>query len=147
MCSSGRKSRALVGLVLALAVALLTVTAAQARVDQGILVPPGKEWVPPTLSNQALREAIEMRRIDARQAGNLRRDFVVVDSGQQSWPGVDPTSGQVYPRYHVSPAVETTTSSFDWRAAGIGAGLALALVVLAGGALLASRHVGREQTA
>jgi hypothetical protein len=36
---------------------------------------------------------------------------------------------------------------FDWGDAGIGAGLALALVLLGGGAALASRHVGRAQTA
>jgi hypothetical protein len=36
---------------------------------------------------------------------------------------------------------------FDWKDAGIGAGLALALVLLGGGAVLASRHVGRAQTA
>jgi hypothetical protein len=36
---------------------------------------------------------------------------------------------------------------FDWKDAGIGAGLALALVLLGGGAVLATRHVGRTQTA
>jgi hypothetical protein len=36
---------------------------------------------------------------------------------------------------------------FDWKDAVIGAGVALALVLLAGGAVLASRHVGRAQTA
>jgi hypothetical protein len=36
---------------------------------------------------------------------------------------------------------------FDWKDAGIGAGAALALVLLGGGAVLASRHVGRAQTA
>ena len=35
----------------------------------------------------------------------------------------------------------------DWQDAGIGAGLALALVLLGGGAALASRHAGRAQTA
>ena len=37
--------------------------------------------------------------------------------------------------------------SIDWNDAGIGAGLALALVLLGGGAALATRHMGREQTA
>jgi len=38
-------------------------------------------------------------------------------------------------------------ASIDWNDAGIGAGLALALVLLGGGAALATRHMGREQTA
>jgi hypothetical protein len=38
-------------------------------------------------------------------------------------------------------------ASIDWKDAGIGAGLVLALVLLGGGAALASRHVGRAQTA
>ena len=42
---------------------------------------------------------------------------------------------------------ELATWNVDWTDAGIGAGLALALVLLGGGAALASRHVGRAQTA
>jgi hypothetical protein len=38
-------------------------------------------------------------------------------------------------------------SNFSWDDAAIGAGLALALVLLGGGAALATRHMGREQTA
>ena len=37
--------------------------------------------------------------------------------------------------------------NINWDDAGIGAGFALALVLLAGGAVLATRHVGRAQTA
>jgi hypothetical protein len=42
---------------------------------------------------------------------------------------------------------QAVAAGFDWRDAGVGAGLALALVLLGGGAALASRHVGRAQTA
>jgi hypothetical protein len=42
---------------------------------------------------------------------------------------------------------ELASWNVDWQDAGIGAGLALALVLLGGGAALASRHVGRAQTA
>ena len=42
---------------------------------------------------------------------------------------------------------QVVAASFDWKDAGIGAGLALALVLLGLGAALASRHVGRAQTA
>ena len=42
---------------------------------------------------------------------------------------------------------ELASWNVDWTDAGIGAGLALALVLLGVGAALASRHVGRAQTA
>ena len=42
---------------------------------------------------------------------------------------------------------ELASWNVNWTDAGIGAGLALALVLLGGGAALASRHVGRAQTA
>ena len=42
---------------------------------------------------------------------------------------------------------QVVSAGFDWKDAGIGAGLALALVLLGAGAALASRHVGRAQTA
>jgi hypothetical protein len=42
---------------------------------------------------------------------------------------------------------QVVASGFDWKDAGMGAGLALALVLLGVGAALASRHVGRAQTA
>jgi hypothetical protein len=42
---------------------------------------------------------------------------------------------------------QRSRNGFDWGAAGFGAGLALALVLLGGGAALATRHMGRAQTA
>jgi hypothetical protein len=42
---------------------------------------------------------------------------------------------------------QVVAAGFDWKDAGVGAGLALALVLLGGAAALASRHVGRAQTA
>jgi hypothetical protein len=42
---------------------------------------------------------------------------------------------------------QVVSAGFDWKDAGIGAGLALALVLLGAGAALASRRVGRAQTA
>jgi hypothetical protein len=87
----------------------------------------------------------------------------VVASG---WPGVNPsdytasmhasramphdpalTKGdQGQPRSIGEPQV--VSASFDWKDAGIGAGLALALLLLlGGGAVLVTRHVGREQAA
>jgi sulfur carrier protein ThiS len=42
---------------------------------------------------------------------------------------------------------QVVAAGFDWKDAGIGAGFALALVLLGGGAALVSRHAGRAQTA
>jgi len=44
-------------------------------------------------------------------------------------------------------ADQRSATGFDWKDAGIGAGLALALVLLSGGAVLATRRVGRAETA
>jgi hypothetical protein len=42
---------------------------------------------------------------------------------------------------------QVVASGFSWDDAAIGGGLALVLVLLGGGAALATRHLGREQTA
>jgi hypothetical protein len=50
------------------------------------------------------------------------------------------------PRTVSTPQV-VSSPGFDWSDAGIGAGLALILVLAGGGALIATRHMGRTQTA
>jgi hypothetical protein len=50
------------------------------------------------------------------------------------------------PRSVSTPQV-VSSPGFDWSDAGIGAGLALALVLAGGAALIATRHMGRTQTA
>jgi hypothetical protein len=42
---------------------------------------------------------------------------------------------------------QAVAASFDWKDAGIGAGLAIGLVLLGWGAALATRHLGKTQTA
>jgi hypothetical protein len=42
---------------------------------------------------------------------------------------------------------QVVAAGFDWKDAGIGAGLAIGLVLLGWGAALATRHLGRPQTA
>jgi hypothetical protein len=49
------------------------------------------------------------------------------------------------PRSSGKPQV--VAAGFDWKDAGLGAGFALLLVLLGGGAVLATRHVDRGQTA
>ena len=48
---------------------------------------------------------------------------------------------------HRSTGNDIVAASFDWKDAGIGAGLALGLVLLGWGAALAMRRLGRPQTA
>jgi hypothetical protein len=57
-------------------------------------------------------------------------------------------SGKAYvrPQGESTPQVVDSTG-FDWRDAGIGAGILAALIMVAGGAGLASRQLGRPQTA
>jgi hypothetical protein len=79
----------------------------------------------------------------------------------QSWPGVDPQAVpskvvpiQAVPEPESWPGVTSATSvqavadsdGFSGGYSGVGAATALALMLLAGGALLAVRHVGRQAT-
>jgi hypothetical protein len=59
----------------------------------------------------------------------------------------EPQLASRFVRPNTTTGDELASWNVDWQDAGIGAGLALALVLLGGGAALASRHVGRAQTA
>jgi hypothetical protein len=153
-------------MVLGFAVAALVVPAvAQARVDSGIGVPnptnqvtgdafvpfvtdfPKYEWTsnvpsvnaatPIGLPNAGLndylkaRDGIEVVRLQPRnevRSGDLIENV------------------RLEPRSVSTPQV-VSSPGFDWSDAGIGAGVALALVLAAGAAFIATRHMGRTQTA
>jgi hypothetical protein len=59
----------------------------------------------------------------------------------------EPQLASRFGRPNATTGDELASWNVDWQDAGIGAGLALALVLLGGGAALASRHVGRAQIA
>jgi hypothetical protein len=59
----------------------------------------------------------------------------------------EPQVASRFGRPNATTGDELASWNVDWQDAGIGAGLALALVLLGGGAALASRHVGRAQAA
>ena len=59
----------------------------------------------------------------------------------------EPQVASRFGRPNATTGDELASWNVNWTDAGIGAGLALALVLLGGGAALASRHVGRAQTA
>ena len=142
-------------MVLGFAVAALIVpAAAQARVDEGgskaaAFVPFVTDFpkyestsnvsagTPVGLPNAGLneylkaRDGIEIARLQPRnevRAGDLIENV------------------RLEPRSVSTPQV-VSSPGFDWSDAGIGAGLALILVLAGGAALIATRHMGRTQTA
>jgi hypothetical protein len=130
-------------IVLGFAVAALVApAAAQARLDEGSIARSSKTATTRTIDHPsaALRQAINAAR------GNLANEILVVGNGQRSWPGVDPTSGQTYPRWS-SPSEVASASGFDWDDAGIGAGFTLGFILLGGAAFRLTRHLGEAQTA
>jgi hypothetical protein len=136
-------------IALGFAVAAFAAPVAQASVDEGT----GSQANAPQIANKGPHGAIAGL---SAEKFVLRRDGVEVVRVQprsSSTPRVQLPSisepriefVQTHPRSIGEPQV--AAAGFDWKDAGIGAGLALALVLLGGGAALAARHVGREQAA
>jgi hypothetical protein len=160
-----RRNWILKRIVLGFAVAALVApAAAQARVDEGINGQPNAaseisgvnsgDYVPfvtdfPSYANQSVaigtpsglphaglndylqaRDGIEVARLNPRST--LRANDLIE-------------------KVRVAPSVSTpqavASPGFDWSDAGIGAGLALGLVLLGAAAVRASRHLGKAQTA
>jgi hypothetical protein len=135
-------------IVLGFAVAAIVApAAAQARVAEGSDARSSKTGTIRTIDHpSAALRAINATRLDAGQFGNLENDILVARNGQRPWPGVDPTSGQTYPRWS-SPSGVVSASGFDWDDAGIGAGLTLGFLLLGGAAFRLTRHLGEAQSA
>ena len=154
-------------MVLGFAVAALAVPAvAQARVDAGgvrmpnsanqvkgdVFVPfvtdfPKYEWTsnvstvnaatPIGLPNAGLNDYLKAR--DGIEIARLQ-------------PRNEVRSGDLIENVRLEPRTVSTpqvvsSPGFDWSDAGVGAGIALALVLAAGAAFIATRHMGRTQTA
>jgi hypothetical protein len=133
-------------IALGLAIAAFAAPAAQARVDEGIQGQPNAanesfsrpvpyRWlssadqvVPKGIAYQAFVTDFPSSRVQAPSMSEPRIEFI-----------------RSHPRSVGEP--QAVSAGFDWKDAGIGAGLALALVLLGGGAALASRRLGRAQTA
>ena len=96
--------------------------------------------------NDVVAAAYGMPRPMATDYAISRGDLIeVVRSTPNGTPSDKIEFVRTQPRTISEPQV--VSAGFDWKDAGIGAGLALALVLLGLGAALASRHVGRAQTA
>jgi hypothetical protein len=144
-----RRNRILRRLVLGLAVAAVAAPTAQARLDEGVAPQGGNSSVQSMTDfpSTAAGEAIKSHQLGGSLRANDGIEILRIKSAQRSWPGIDPTSGQDYPRYSSPIEVVNKTGGFDWGDAGIGAGMALGLVLLGGAAVRASRYLGKPQTA
>jgi hypothetical protein len=146
-------------IALGFAVAAIVAPVAQARVDEGIQGQPNSsaeiikssEYKPfvtdfPSYANVVDASDYGMPRATPTDYAISRGDLIEVVRSTPSATSSDKIEFvRTQPRSIGEPQVVAV--GFDWKDAGIGAGLALALVLLGGGAVLASRHVGRAQTA
>lgn len=159
-------------IALGLAIAAFAAPAAQARVDEGTqgqsnaanesVRPIPYRW--PSSADQVVLKGIAYRTFVADLAPSPAVSWK--DPGIVSAPSnyqafvTDFPSSRVQAPSMSEPRIEfirshprsvgepqAVSAGFDWKDAGIGAGLALALVLLGGGAALASRRLGRAQTA
>jgi hypothetical protein len=141
-------------LVFAFAVAAFVAPTAEARLEAGDQ--PTKVEIEAIrasnshLSNESAKVDIEAVRAAARHTVTVRPDIEAIRALPQN--GLD--YGQfAYRRAlpqdvaNVPVQVASKPDGFDWADAGIGAGMLLGLMLLAGGATLATRHVGRAATA
>ena len=167
MRSNRRKNWFIKRIALGLAIAAFAAPVAQARIDEGSSVqangyqafatdfpsvPSGqvaKDIVNsdyPSLKPTVVASAYGMPRATPMDYAINRGDQIEVVRALPSGSPSDKIEFvRTQPRSIGEPQV--VAAGFDWKDAGVGAGLALALVLLGGGAALASRHVGRAQTA
>jgi hypothetical protein len=125
MRSNRRKNWFIKRVALGFAVAAVAAPAAQAKVDEGSSVAQS-----PAVSAQGFGrgDQIEFVRSQPRGASSDQIEFV------RSQP-------------RSTGAGTVAASSFNWGDASVGAGIALALVLLGGGAAVATGRLGRAQTA
>jgi hypothetical protein len=158
MRSNRRRNWLIKRIALGLAIAAFAAPVAQASVDEGIPGQPNSpaemqagDYEPfltdfPSYANVVDASDYGMPRPTATDYAISRGDLIeVVRSTPSGSPSDKIEFVRTQPRSIGEPQV--VSAGFDWKDAGIGAGLALALVLLGVGAALASRHIGRAQTA
>jgi hypothetical protein len=150
MRSNRRKNWFIKRIALGLAIAAVAAPVAQAKVDEGSSVQANSYQAFatdfPSYANVVNASDYGMPRPTATDYAISRGDLIeVVRSTPNGTPSDKIEFVRTQPRSIGEPQV--VSAGFDWKDAGIGAGLALALVLLGTGAALASRHVGRAQTA
>ena len=153
MRSNRRRNWFIKRFALGLAIAAVAAPVAQAKIDEAR---PSR----PTATSRSSRTSRRPRRSTrpSRRFGSQRAAALDPERGPTAGNQIEVVRAQ--PRANPSDKIEfvrtqprsiggpqVVAAGFDWKDAGIGAGLALALVLLGAGAALASRHVGRTQTA
>ena len=137
-------------IALGLAIAAFAAPVAQAKVDEGSSIQASdyQAFVTdfPSYANVVDGSDYGMPRATPKDYAISRGDLIEVVRSTPNGTSSDKIEFvRTQPRSIGEPQV--VAAGFDWKDAGVGAGLALALVLLGGGAALASRHVGRAQTA
>jgi hypothetical protein len=159
MRSNRRRNWFIKRIALGFAVAAFVAPVAQARVDEGIQGQPNSsaeiskssDYKPfvtdfPSYANVVDASDYGMPRATPTDYAISRGDLIEVVRSTPNGTSSDKIEFvRSQPRSIGEPQV--VSAGFDWKDAGIGAGVILALVLLGGGAALASRHVGRAQTA
>ena len=162
MRSNRRRNWFIKRFALGLAIAAIAAPVAQAKIDEGSSVQANgyQAFVTDFPSSQVNASDYGMPRAMPVDYAVNRGDLIEVVRGLPSGSPSDRIEFvRTQPRSIGEPLVASrfaqpnattgpvAAASIDWNDAGIGAGLALALVLLGGGAALATRHMGREQTA
>jgi hypothetical protein len=172
MRSNRRRNWLIKRIALGLAIAAFAAPVAQARVDEGIQGQPNAanesfrpipyRW--PSSADEVVLKGIAYRQFvtdfPPSPAVSWKDPGIVWAPGNYQAFVTDFPSSRVQAPSISEPRIEfirtqprsigepqVVSTGFDWKDAGIGAGLALALVLLGGGAALASRRAGRVQTA
>ena len=148
MRSNRRRNWFIKRFALGLAIAAIAAPVAQAKIDEGSSVQANgyQAFVTDFPSSQVNASDYGMpRAMPVDYAVNRGDQIEVVRALPSGSPSDKIEFVRTQPRSIGEPQV--VSAGFDWKDAGIGAGLAVALVLLGGGAALASRHVGRAQTA
>jgi hypothetical protein len=159
MRSNRRRNWLIKRIALGFAVAAVAAPVAQARVDEGIPGQPNSTGevakaiayrsfvtVVPSVKTVKAADYGMPRALPSDYALSKGDQIEVVRSQPQGTLSDNIEFVRSQPRSTGSPEL-VASSNFNWDDAAIGAGFALALVLLGGGAALATRHSGRAQTA
>jgi hypothetical protein len=136
-------------IALGLAIAAFAAPVAQTKLDEGSSVQ-ASDYQPfvtdfPSYANAVDASDYGMPRATPQDYAISRGDLIeVVRSAPSGTPSDKIEFVRTRPRSIGEP--QAVSAGFDWTDAGIGAGVALALILLGGGAVLATRQLGRAQT-
>ena len=123
--------------------ALAAPAAAQARVDEGISGQPNKAVESSVVKAGDYGMPRAMPNDYALQRGDL---IEVVRTQPRTAVQADIENVRLQPRTVSTPEL-VSSPGFDWGDGAIGAGLALGLILVGGAGFLATRHLGKAQTA